>query len=284
MGNTFEMNDASGMISNIVSLEDILLELGISDTATALETSIATEAWRRAEGAVIRHLRYNPVMSVRTEFYPNTNFALSGVGVWEANETQAYFRQVSAGSSDELQILGLPVREADSTGANPIDLRIDYDGRSGTRSGSFGASTQKVEGTDFHPNYDFIDSGSRKVCRDGIIRSEGLWPGQVGSVKIVYVAGYTVGELAGTDSVIDASAIREAAIDEAIRRVHKAYARMKKKTGFGTGAFTGERLGDYSYTADAKLLSELIGSGSDLLSETVLKLEPFLNYGVALAS
>lgn len=281
----FEMNDATGADSGrIVLLSDLLLLLGIGSTATTLETDIARHSLTIAEGAVIRHLKYNPVMSVRTEFYPGINFAGQRNPVWDANDTHAYVRELSVGVGDELQLLGLPLRQADSNGSNAIEVRVDFDGRAGSRSGSFGTDTIKVEGEDFFPNYDFVDSGSRKVARDGMIRSNGLWPAQAGSVKVTYVAGYTAAEFAGTDSILDASPIREAVVDEATRRVHKAYSRMKKRVGFGVGPLTSENIGDYSYSADGAILAQLVGSSSDIMAETALKLEDFVNYGAMLAS
>lgn len=284
MGNTFEMNDASVSSGLIVSLVDLLIDLGISGTATASQTAIATAALQRAQGAVIRHLQYNPLLAVQTEFYPRMNSnPVDGQGVWEVSDISAYFRNLTDAATTELQVARLPVREEDAS-SNTISIWIDYDGRSGTRSGSFGTSSLEAEGTDFHPNYDTVDSRGYKVCRDGIIRSQGRWPGLAGSVKITYAAGYTAGELAGTDSAIDASPIREAVIDEAVRRVHKAYSRMKKRTGFGTGALSSESLGDYSYSADGALLAQLVGSNSDIMAETALKLESFVNFGAMLSS
>ena len=286
MTNTFEMDNASGGNSgSILLLSDLLTELGIGSTATALETAIAGSALTRAEGAVIRHLGYNPVISVRTEYYPNMNFVSNRNPVWDANETHAYVRELSVGVGDELQLIGLPIRQTDTNGDNEIEVRIDFDARAGTRSGSFGTDTIKVEGSDFFPNYDSIDSGGRKIARDGILRSMGLWPAQAGSVKVVYVAGYTENEFLGSDSVIDASPIREAVLDEATRRVHKAYSRMKRRgIGFGAVGIMSENLGDYSYQSDSLLMKELIGSSSDLLAESVMKLDGFVNMGAIIAS
>lgn len=70
MGNTFEMNNVSAVPGDIVSLEDILIELGIGDTATAAQTVVARAALTKAQGAVIRHLHYNPLLLFQTEFYP----------------------------------------------------------------------------------------------------------------------------------------------------------------------------------------------------------------------
>lgn len=282
---TFDMDDALASSGLIVSLADLLIDLGIGGTATAAQIVIATAALQRAQGAVIRHLHYNPLLLFQTEFYPRMNSnPIDGQGVWEVDNNSAYFRNLTDAATTELQAARLPVREQGSLGSQVTSVWIDYDGRSGTRSGAFGSDSLKVEGEDFHPNYDTVDSRGYKVCRDGIFRSEGRWPGLAGSVKITYAAGYTAAELAGTDSVIDASPIREAVMDEAVRRLHKAYSRMKKRTGFGTGAVSSESLGDYSYSADGALLAQLVGSNSDIMAETALKLESFVNFGAMLSS
>jgi hypothetical protein len=287
MGNSFEMNDATGLAGgSILTLEEVLVELGLTlATATTQEQEVAQRAIRQAEGAIKRHLRYDPVQKVRTEYYPNMEPSLgSRAAVWETNDTEAYVRYLSDASTDELQVLSLPIREKDAEGANTIDLRLDYDGRSGTRSGSFAAETQRTEGTDFWPNYDMIDSLGNRVCTDGIIRSEGRWPAVPGSVKITYLAGYTANELAGEDDVIDASPIKDAAMNETVRRVHKRFSQMKKRTGFGTGALASESLGDYSYSADAGSLKDLTSSRHALTQESVALLQDFVNFGGMLYS
>lgn len=285
MGNSFEMNDASASPVGIVAIADLLIMLGISDTATAAQTAIAQYALTQAHGAVNRHLHYNPILAVQTEFYPRMNAnPVDGSGVWESEGDTAYFRNLTDAATTELQVARLPVRQRGDAAGDVISVWIDYDGRNGTQSGAFDDASLKTEGVDFHPNYDTVDSRGYKVCLDGIFRSQGRWPGLAGSVKIEYAAGYTAEEFAGTDGVLDASPIYEAIMDEAVRRVHKAYSRMKKRTGFGTGALSSESLGDYSYSSDSALLAQLVGSNSDVLAETALKLESFVNFGAILSS
>lgn len=226
----------------------------------------------QAQGAIRRFLRYDPAQDTRIEYYPQTDFGLtSSTQVWETTETTAYLRDLSSSSSTELQLANLPVRSI-------VSLKIDYDGRSGTRAGSFGASTAKTEGTDFWPNYDIVDGLGAKVCRDGILRSDGLWPDQPGSVRVEYVAGYTEKEFRGQDTMIDASPIWDATIDEVTRRVLKVNSRMKKRLAGFSGPLTNESLGDYSYSSAGDIYSTLVGGGLDLLAETEQKLQAFQRY------
>ena len=262
----------------IADISELLIELGLSASVSETDRALAQQSLIKAEGAVKRCLLYDPVQASRTEYYPNQDFTRTGrEAIWEANDTHAYLRHLAEASTIELQVRHLPIRSITS-------LHIDYDGRAGTRSGAFGSETAKTEGTDFWPNYDSLDSDGNKVCTDGILRSEGLWPATAGSVKIVYTAGYTQAELRGAESVLDASPIWEAVLDEAVRRFTKAKQRMTRGRAGFTGPLTSESLGDYSYSADSAMLTRLVGGGMDVLPETEQKLSSFINYGVAMAS
>lgn len=256
----------------IADLSELLLQLGLSATCTETERAIAQAALRSATSAVVRHLKYNPVQSTHTEYYPQMDMGRQGrEGIWEANDTEAYIRHVSEASTNELQIKNIPIRSITS-------LYVDYDGRSGTRTGSFAAETLKVAGSDYWANFDLVDSAGNKVCTDGIIRAQGTWPDLAGSVKITYVAGYTATELRGEDTVIDAGLIFEAVIDEAVRRVLKIYSRSKNRLAGFVGPLTSENLGDYSYSSSSGIFDRLVGGQMDILPETELKLADFCRY------
>lgn len=258
----------------IVTQAEVRLDLGLSTTITTEEAAIVDAAIQRAESAIIRHLQYDPVRRTRTEFFPRMDYNISGGrGVWELEGPNAVFTRIASGNIDELQVRHIPIRSITT-------LHVDFDGRSGTRSGSFGSGTLKEEGVDFHPNYDGEDSGNASICFDGIIRSNGTWPNTAGTVKIVSIAGYTATEFHGTDLTVDASPITEAIVDEAIRRAKKAFVNKKKTgVGFAAGPLSGERLGDYSYTIDSASINRMFSGVTNLLPETVLKLSAFVNYG-----
>lgn len=268
-------------MSLIVDISEVLLVLGLSDSVTDEERAITQASLIAASGAVSRYLHYDPQQKVHTEYLPNIDFSLRARdAIWETTNNEAFIRRITEAASNELQVTHLPIRETDEDGNNPIDLRITFDGRSGTRSGSFAAADQKVEGDDFWPNYESEDSNGIKVCRDGIIRSEGRWPSVAGSVKLVYVAGYTRMELHGQDTVIDASPIYDSVIDESVRRVMKAFSRRKKAGAGFTGPFKKERLGDYMYETNDTILESLVGTSWDILPETRDKLAEFCSYSL----
>ncbi len=253
-----------------------MLELGLGSSTSADEASVVTGAVRRAEAAIKRHLRYDPMQASRTEFYPGADYDYTGRSVvWETEGDVAILRRRALPATSELQLRHLPVRSITS-------LFIDYDGRSGTQAGSFPADSERTEGSDFWPNFDRVDSAGASVCTDGIIRSVGQWPTTPGSVKIVSVAGYTEAEFAGEVEILDASQIREAVLVEAVRRAQRAFVRAKQATGFKAGPFQSESLGDYSYSvAVDKNMSYGVGVIS---AEAVEMLQEFVNWGYQIAS
>lgn len=263
------------MTGRIVDISEAKLATGLAESISAVETGLLNIACSIAEGAIRRYLHYDPVYAQRTEYYPTFDSGHTSREVlWEVSATMMYEREVARASAQELQLRHLPIRSV-------TDLRIDYDGRSGTRSGSFGSETVKTEGTDFWANYDMFDTDSARVCNDGILRSQGRWPNVAGSIKVQYYAGYKQKELRGQDTLIDASPIWAAAISEIQRQMIRLSA-MKKKTAAGfAGPLTSENLGDYSYTADATLLQRMVG-GMDLLPESMDMLSSFVNVGWSL--
>lgn len=255
----------------------VMLELGLSSSPTDEERAVVQQAVVKAEGAVVQHLRYNPLLASHTEYYPQADVVPNGAqGVWEASDTEAYYRRQTEAASDLLQLKHIPVRTSVA-----IDLRIEYDGRFGTKAGSFAASSQKTEGTDYWAQYASVDSSANKVCDDGILRSFGLWPTEPGSIKVVYTAGYSRAEMEGQDSVIDASPIMDAIVEESLRRAKKVFVLWKKntRTGHNAGTITSEGLGEYNYSLSPGLLEKAMSAGG-LTSDSKEKLEPFVNWGL----
>jgi hypothetical protein len=257
-------------MGRIADVEEVILELGLSSTIIDEERAIANVMLGRAEGAVISFLRYNPIYLERTEYLPaykNGIVSDDRQDIWEVEGSVAVLSSLTTGSSEQLQLSHLPLRSITS-------LYIDYDGRSGSRIGAFAADTLKVEGTDFWPNYDLLDSGGLKVCSDGVLRSMGIWPSTPGTVKVTYFAGYKNAELHGQDTIIDASPILESVINETVRRVRRFFATKKGSAGFTTGTIVSESLGDYNYSVDGASAAQLLSSG-DLTGDSKEKLSAF---------
>lgn len=260
-------------MGRIIDIAEVLLELGLSSSATDEERAVTSTAILKAEGAVIQQLRYDPVQQERTEFYPREDFIhQTSFAIWDADSSVAFLQRESALGVDELQLQHLPIRSVSS-------LKVDSDGRSGTRSGSFPIESAKTEGDDFWPNFDSVDSSGNSICHDGILRSVGQWTINPGSIKVVYTAGYSDAEMHGQDSIVNAGPIAEAVLRESVRRVNRMFSLMKKTTGFTPGVFTSEKLGDYSYSIDASSITQSLALGKALLDDTVQLLEDFVNWG-----
>lgn len=265
----------------IVTIDDLMLELGITGTATAEEVAVCYLALKNAEGAVSRYLRYDPVYRSRTEYYPQSNKSMHITEqVWESYSGQAVLRNYGHGWGTELQVQHIPIRSVAS-------LYIDYDGRSGARPGSFAAETLKTQGTDYWPNWDGQDSSGNRICRDGLLRSEGTWPESPGCVKMTYTAGYTATEFSGDDTAVNARPIYEAILTEAARRAKRTLmGRKKTGVGFIEGTITMERLGDYMYSTGGSAQSRdgTFGNTYDILAATREILNDFVNWGWPLNS
>jgi len=262
---------------SIVDISEVVLDLGLSSSITDEERAIVLTAIRRAEAAVKRFIGYDPFQRERTEYYPQTDFSSDAHYVWEVNDSTAYQRNLSAGVCNDLMVRHLPIRSISA-------LYIDYDGRAGARVGAFGVDSLKAEGTDYWPNYNGADDDGNKLCLDGIIKSEGLWPTNPGSVKIIYTAGYSSKELHGQSNLIDATSILESITEEAVRKSKKIFL-LKKQTGAGfiAGPITNESLGDYSYSVDGSALNRAFGGEWDISPESIDRLNDFVNWGYKIA-
>ena len=88
-------------MGNIVDISEVVLDVGLSSSITEEERAFCNVAIVRAEGAVKRHLRYDPVRRSRVEFYPMLDKSkLSQATVWEVNDVVAYQRQYSSGATN----------------------------------------------------------------------------------------------------------------------------------------------------------------------------------------
>jgi len=267
----------------IIDISEALLKLGLSSTVTDEERAIVNTAIVSATGAIRRYLRYDPTTGTRTEFYPQYDSSVNSRDLaWEISGGRAVMSTSQNASRRELQLRGLPIRSVTS-------VYETEDARAGTASGAFGAEDLLTVGDDYWPAYDGVDSSGVSFSRSGILHSLSGWATTPGSIKVVYVSGYSNAELRGQDASLDASPIWEATMDEVVRRVLKDFEVRKKsgQVGWTAGQIQSENLGDYSYT-----LGGTSGSGSagdrrtggvyDLLPETTQKLSEFVNFGIAM--
>lgn len=268
-------------MADIIDVADALVELGISSDPTNEERAIVASAIRKATGAIKRYLGYDPTHGTRTEYLP----AVHRTAPRDLVQDIAGDRAVDVDYTDYgtgLQLTHLPVRSITS-------LYIDYNAKAGAAvGGAFAADTIMESGTDYWLDAAAFDSTGASMSKTGLVWSTGAWPATPGTIKVVYVAGYTTAELRGQDSVIDASPLWDACLDEAVRRVVKAFTVRKQSRGWTAGTITSERLGDYavSYggTSGAGSAGDRrTGGVYDLLPETTQKLSEYVNWGLRLS-
>lgn len=267
-------------MGQIVDISQALLELGVAN-ATADERAVIDRAITGAEGAIIRHLGYDPAQRSRTEIYPGGEMLRRywGTGMWDSNQsgTQAIFWSRNRIFSD-LQVQHLPIRSV-------TNLWVNVDGRATSArftSDHLKTAASASEGGDYWVNFELEDSAGASVCRDGLIRSHGLWPLEPGSVKIQYTAGYDSDELQGVDTILNARPIVDAILNETVRRAKKVFLNRKQTAaGWVPGAISSERLGDYQYTigGTANAVDSNFAGAADLLPETIQMLADFVNWG-----
>jgi hypothetical protein len=259
-----------------IQASDVYTELGIS-TPTDSEVAIVAKAIKSACSAIRNFIQYDPVFTSRTEFYPQQNHSdMNAGGTWEANQTQAYFRRFAIQGEGIINLRHLPIRSVDH-------IYVDYDARFGTVAGSFGAGTEQIEGTDWWGVSDQLDSAGNRVNLSGQLRNIGQWPSELGTIKVIYTAGYTDQEFSGDDPSLDASGLVDAALIEAVRRARRALVLVKQlNIGFTAGPITSESLGDYSYSAQA--LKSVEFGGNTLSAEAIERASPFRNFGYVFAT
>ena len=92
------------------SNSEVLLEIGLSASATDEERAIVNSAVVRATGLVKRNLMYDPTRATRIEYYPQADYDLMNrYGRWESDGGSAVFR--GAGIKHSSYRRGLATRQ-----------------------------------------------------------------------------------------------------------------------------------------------------------------------------
>ena len=244
---------------------------GVVDDA---ERGIVQQMQKYVENKAKKFLGYDPEQKTHTEYFP---FSAGGNGAGggftldvNASHTHARFEAIST-LRESLQLRAVPVRSITS-------LRVDENGRFGKGTDAFPSGSAWTEGEDFFPEYE-----QDGLCRSGLLLSHGSWPAEPGSVKVVYVAGYTKNELNGTledaADLEDASGIKGAIITGMLVSFQKWNAWKKNSRAGVGGPFQSEKAQDYSYTISPTLVSQL-SMIATLPSESEDQLADFRHYGL----
>ncbi len=129
-----------------------------------------------------------------------------------------------------------------------------------------------------------LDTADGQVSESGqLIRLDGTWPKQRGSVKVTYTAGFTASELLGTksgvESYTDASDIRMAVL----LALGKAYSQAKMHQHSGdpkrpSGLITSESITGYSYSLHPEVAAMMSGLADSLPLECHRLLHKYKRY------
>ncbi len=239
-------------VAQIVDMADVLAFLGKASTATNAEIGMLQVTKMRAEAALRRFLGSNVVQTTYTHYLPEAD-------IGHLQDGRCHIGQV-------LRLPETPVRSI-------TNLYVDHGGRFGQGPSAFPASSEYSAGEDF-----CLESKIAGLCRSGnVIRLNGEWPAEPGSIKIVYVAGWSADELRGnvTDPNLDASPIQLAAL-QLVSSVYNEMLNTQTASG-APGPIKSERLDDYAVEYDTE------GSDKELAVPSYIRdlLRPFRRRRVA---
>lgn len=216
-------------VAEIVTVPEVLSYLGLGSSATESEIGQVQMLKQWAEAATRRFLGTHVVQTTYTHILPPVHSYLNSSG----GGLDDRFRPELG---PFLRLPEYPVRSITS-------IHEDENALGGAASNAFPSDSELTEGTDF-----YLDVGISGFSKYGtVIRYNNNWSSLPGSIKVVYVAGYSAAELDGdvTENNFDASDIKFGVL----RAVVDAYNDMRQQQGGfggGGGALASERLGDYS--------------------------------------
>lgn len=252
------------MACNIIS--DRLLTEYLGLTSSNVLVGLAAIYAERAADAYVGF----PLHShTATEFYPSMSHFESDVFV-DVDPILTLQR------TDRLRLKRRPVK------TSGIQVFEDAGAMMGQVAGSFGASTELTRGEDY-----VVDLDTAGGSMSGhLIRMGGGWSHTEGSIKVIYLAGFTSTELDGTltgaNDYYDATDVQQAVVVAAM----KNYNELKKQqpallSGVG-GPITYEKIEGYEYAIDKNQSRELWGLTKDLPPLSKKLLSRYVNYGARL--
>jgi hypothetical protein len=171
----------------IATEADILTYLQLTSSASDVEKGFLSTIQPACEQAVKDFVGYSIEQATHTHFLPDVdrNVAAGGPLAWDTNAagTKLVGTRSSRQSDGYLELPERPVRSVTT-------VHEDVGAYGGQQSGDFGASTLLTAGEDYW--IDYTEAGFAMIGR---LRRVGSWPSNARTVKVVYVAGYTVTEL-----------------------------------------------------------------------------------------
>lgn len=225
-------------VPEIVSLGEVLSYLGYGTTGTDAIVGQLQSLKRKAEAAVRKFMGCGVRRATYTHYLPRGNpFDLRNSAKLLSQDGWSQRRTYLG---PDIVLPQYPVRSITS-------IHEEENGNFGQTSGAFGSDALLTEGTDY--TWPIDAEGFSKVGM--VYRLDQQWLAEPGSIKVVYVAGWTKHELHGdTDEEIkDASPIQQAVL-----RTIREYWSDKQQAEAGAdgapGPIKAESLADYSVQYD----------------------------------
>ncbi len=253
------------MILTATDMTNLIRRLGGSSILSADDQAmIADDLVPRAQAAVKRHIGYGIETGTYTEYLPSIDTRVS-----ESPLDQGQWNTLGQGSMSlasepisELFLREKPVRSITSVYENPNAFTTD------PTNGDFSADFLLTPGESYQVDWD--EPGS---SFSGILRRAGFWPLVPRCVKIVYVAGLSVDDLA-TEKY---QGIREAVMITAqLWYMDVRSFRVKGGQG-GSGMVKSESLGDWSASYDLGKIADDMGLSATLPQRAKSILREFLS-------
>lgn len=242
--------------------DDLLPRLGkTTGTVSALDLALLNIVGPEAEKAVQEFVGYDIEEATQTEYLPERDMLPAAeplISRWDVAGGRAVALQGSGQA--RLTVTHLPLRSVTTLHENP-DAQA-------TAGGSWDASHLLTEGTDYA--IDFCKPG---ICTNGVIyRRVGVWSTVRRSIKVVYVGGYTVAELAADGRF---SVFRSSAAAAAIKTFLEFKANRAGAGGSG-GPVQSESLDGWSITY-AAAIEQLTGMQVELPAMVKQKLSGYVH-------
>lgn len=219
---------------------DVTPFFGVSIDDNAQEYALLDQLRKYVEMAARKFVRHGIAQATYTEFQRKTDIATRDMGnaSWELIGSKVYNTTYESYQGEYLQLDNVFARSITT-------LHEDSNARFGAGSGDFGASTLLTNGTDYH-----LELDSSTMSRSGrVVRIGRSWSSRPGTIKIVYVAGFTAAELNDEYSFVKMALLEDIAEKFNMGRSQRAsaFGPVKKETYFG----------DYQveYAVDTKALS-----------------------------
>lgn len=168
-------------MTQIIDRSELLIALGLGSTATDADVALAELVIPSAEASIRSFVGYTITQATYTHYLPSRNLDYGIVRTYEVINNR-----LTVNGTSDADILFLPERPVRSITSINEDSSAHFG-----QGGSDFSGANLTGGTDYELQY--TTSG---VCWNGIVRRiNGTWPYRAGTVKVVYVAGFTAAEI-----------------------------------------------------------------------------------------